>query len=68
MKTPKPNTDPVIAEIHQIRREISERFHGDIAAIAEDAARRQAVSGRPIWQPKGDEQADESDRSVGSTP
>lgn len=42
----------VIAEIHRTRREISERFNGDIAAIAEDAARRQAVSCRPVWQPK----------------
>jgi hypothetical protein len=41
-----------IDEIHQIRREISERFGGDIAAIAEDAARRQAASERPIWRPR----------------
>lgn len=47
--------DPVIAEIHRTRREISERFKGDITAIAEDAARRQAASGRPVWQPKHDE-------------
>ena len=48
----KSKTDTVIAEIHRTRREISERFNGDIDAIAEDAAQRLAKSGRPIWQPK----------------
>ncbi len=43
--------DSPIEEIHQVRREISDRFDGDMVAIAEDAARRQAASGRPIWQP-----------------
>jgi hypothetical protein len=43
-------SDSVIAEIHRARREISERFKGDIAAIAEDAARRQAAAGRPVWR------------------
>lgn len=51
----KLKTDSIIAEIHRTRREISERFNGDIAAIAEDAARRQAASDRPVWQPKHDE-------------
>jgi hypothetical protein len=44
----KPSETP-IEGIHRIRREISDRFRGDIAAIAEDAARRQAVSNRPVW-------------------
>lgn len=57
----KSRTDSVIAEIHHTRREISERFNGDITAIADDAARRQAVSGRPVWQPKIDEQIAETD-------
>lgn len=48
--TQKPTESP-IEEIHRIRREISDRFGGDIAAIAEDAARRQAASNRPVWQP-----------------
>ena len=39
-----------IEEIHRIRREISEHFGGDVAAIAEDAARRLVNSGRPIWR------------------
>ena len=58
----KLKTDSVIAEIHRTRREISERFKGDLGAIAEDAARRQAASGRPVWQPKHDERIDEPER------
>lgn len=41
-----------IDEIHRVRREISDRFGGNISAIAVDAARRLAASGRPVWQPK----------------
>lgn len=41
-----------IDEIHRIRREISERFDGDVAAIAADAARRARESGRLMWRPK----------------
>jgi len=48
--TQKPTESP-IDEIHRIRREISARFGGDVDAIAEDAARRQAASSRPVWQP-----------------
>ena len=43
-------TDSTIDEIHQLRREISDRFGGDVFAIAQDAARRQAASHRPVWQ------------------
>jgi starvation-inducible outer membrane lipoprotein len=39
--------DTTIEDIHRIRREISERFGGDVFAISEDARRRQALSGRP---------------------
>ena len=46
----KPTESP-IDEIHRIRREISDRFAGDITAIAEDAAHRQAASNRPVWRP-----------------
>jgi len=49
--TQKPTESP-IEEIHRIRREISDRFDGDVAAIAEDAARCQVASNRPVWQPK----------------
>jgi hypothetical protein len=55
VKHQKSTTDSVIEEIHRMRREISARFNGDIAAIADDAARRQATSGRPMWQPQHDE-------------
>lgn len=48
----KPEPETPIEEIHRIRREISTRFGGNIAAIAEDAARRQLASGRPVWQAK----------------
>ena len=48
----KSTAETPIEEIHRIRREISDRFGGDIAAIAADADRRARASGRPIWQPK----------------
>jgi hypothetical protein len=50
--TTKTKTDSTIDEIHEIRREISDRFSGDVFAIARDAARRQLESGRPTWQPR----------------
>jgi hypothetical protein len=46
----KSTAETPIEEIHRIRREISDRFGGDIAAIAADADRRAQASGRPIWQ------------------
>ena len=48
----KSTAETPIEEIHRIRREIPDRFGGDIAAIAADADRRARASGRPIWQPK----------------
>ncbi len=45
-------TDTVIDEIHQTRRQISEKFGGDVAAILEDARARQAAAGRPVWKGK----------------
>jgi hypothetical protein len=36
----QPKTDPVIEEIHKVRREISHRFGGDVRAIAADANAR----------------------------
>jgi hypothetical protein len=44
------DSDSVIEQIHQTREEISERFGGSIAAIAEDAAKRQLESKRLIWK------------------
>jgi hypothetical protein len=49
----KPETDPVIGEIHAVRREISDRFGGDVHAIAADANARMLASGCPIWRPAG---------------
>jgi hypothetical protein len=48
--TKKNNRDTTIEEIHRTRREIAEKFGGDIAAILEDARKRQAASGRPVWR------------------
>lgn len=62
----KPKSESPIDEIHRVRREISDRFGGDISAIADDAAQRLASSGRPIWQPKEDEQKHAPER--GSVP
>lgn len=42
--------DTVIEEIHRTRREISEKFGGDIVAMLDDARKRQAASGRPVWR------------------
>jgi len=47
----KYTTEDTIEEIHRFRREIADRFSGDLAAIAADAARRQAESDRPVWRP-----------------
>jgi hypothetical protein len=50
----QPKPESIIEELHRIRREISDRFGGDISAIAEDAAERLVKSGRPMWKPKPD--------------
>jgi hypothetical protein len=44
------NSDPIIDEIHRTREQMAEKFGGDIAAILEDAWKRQEASGRVIWQ------------------
>jgi len=46
--------DSTIKEIHQVRREISDRFAGDVLAIAEDSAKRQGPPNRPVWKPQLD--------------
>ncbi len=55
----KRTTDPIVEEIHRVRREMSDRFGGDFVAMLNDARRRQEASGRPVWKPKYDEQTDE---------
>lgn len=47
----KPRTDPIIDEIHAVRRKISDRFDGDVRAIAADANARMLASGCPVWTP-----------------
>jgi hypothetical protein len=42
--------DPIINAIHRTRQRMAEKFGGDIAAILEDARKRQEASGRAIWQ------------------
>jgi hypothetical protein len=44
------NRDPIIEEIHETRRRISDKFNGDISAMLEDAWKRQEASGCAIWQ------------------
>ena len=58
--------DTTIEDIHRIRREISERFGGDVSAIAEDARRRQALSGRPSVS-YAEADASEGDESASGT-
>lgn len=53
--------DPIVEEIHKIRRQIAEKFNGDIAAIIADARKRQAASNRPVWPGKPDDQSDPPD-------
>ena len=44
------NHDTILDEIHRTRQLMAEKFGGDIAAILEDARKRQEASGRAIWQ------------------
>lgn len=44
--------DTIIDEIHRTRQQIADKFDGDISAILDDARKRQAASGRPVWQDK----------------
>ena len=43
------NRDTILDEIHRTRQRMAEKFGGDIAAILEDARKRQADSGRTVW-------------------
>ena len=42
--------DTTIEEIHRTRQQMADRFGGDIAALLDDARKRQAASGRAVWQ------------------
>lgn len=45
----KTDVDTTIDDIHRTRERLAKKFNGDIKAILEDARRRQAASGHPIW-------------------
>ncbi len=49
MKT-QTEPDPIVEELHAIRREIAARFDNDVHRIAEDARRRQAAGGEKMPQ------------------
>jgi hypothetical protein len=60
--------DPVVEEIHRVREGIAERFNNDLQAIADDARRRQADSGRAAIEPRArgaTPRADKPKRAVG---
>ena len=42
--------DTTIEEIHRTRERMADKFAGDIAAILDDARKRQAASGRAVWR------------------
>jgi hypothetical protein len=52
MTQKSPDRDTTIEDIHATRRRIAEKFGHDLAAIAEDAKKRQATCGHEIWRPK----------------
>ena len=41
-------SDTTIAELHRIRRELADRFHGDLFALTADAQARTEASGRKV--------------------
>ncbi|HUE70880.1 MAG TPA: hypothetical protein VMP01_08315 [Pirellulaceae bacterium] len=43
-------SDTTIGELHRIRREMAERFHGDLFALTADAQARTQASGRKVIQ------------------
>lgn len=52
MTQKSPDRDTTIEDIHATRRRIAEKFAHDLAAIVQDAQKRQATSGHEIWRPK----------------
>jgi (p)ppGpp synthase/HD superfamily hydrolase len=52
MTRKSPDRDTTIEDIHATRRRIAEKFGHDLAAIVEDAKKRQAASGHEIWRPQ----------------
>jgi hypothetical protein len=52
MTQESPDRDTTTEDIHATRRRIAEQFGHNLAAIVEDAKKRQATSGHEIWRPK----------------
>lgn len=52
MTQKSPDRDTTIEDIHATRRRIAEKFGHDLAAMVQDAQKRQATSGHEIWRPK----------------
>jgi len=52
MTQKSPDRDTTIEDIHATRRRIAEKFGHDLAAIIEDAKKRQATCGHEICRPK----------------
>lgn len=52
MTQKSPDRDTTIEDIHATRLRIAEKFGHDLAAIVQDAQKRQATSGHEIWRPK----------------
>jgi hypothetical protein len=55
--------DPIVAEVHRVRRELAEKFNFDVGAIVADIRGRQAALGsRLVLVTKPAEPAAETDR------
>ena len=44
--------NPILDELHEIRRQILAEYDGDLSSYLRDAQARLEASGRPIWQGK----------------
>ncbi len=58
--------DPIVAEVHRVRRELAEKFNFDIGAIVADIRQRQAALGSRLVSPAEPEVEIDQDRSSDS--
>lgn len=57
--------DTTIEDIHRTRQRMAQKFDDNIAAILEDARKRQEASGRVVWQgPSTDRAVQANERSM----
>jgi hypothetical protein len=54
--------DPIVAEVHRIREQLSAKFNYDVAAIFADMRQRQEALGSRLVSRKRAEQPAEADR------